>query len=143
MPILDDDSATVAAGSTDTDRVADLIARMTVEEKIAQLYGEPAAGQTRTARFTLHADLTSYTGLAGYRIVDPGEVELRVAASSTDLRHVLQLKLTGPQRRIGTDRVLAPQIQVGPAAPSNATSSSTAPPSTTPSQSGVLTRPAS
>jgi beta-glucosidase len=85
-----------------------------VQQLIAAARIELAPGQTRTARFTLHADLTSYTGLAGHRIVDPGTVELRVGASSADIRQVLKLDLTGRQRRIGADRVLAPGIEVGP-----------------------------
>ena len=63
-------------------------------------------------QFTLHADLTSYTGLAGRRIVDPGDVELRVGASSADIRDVLALRLTGPRRHVGADRVLQPTIEI-------------------------------
>jgi beta-glucosidase len=58
----------------------------------------------------LHADLTSYTGRAGRRQVDPGEVELRVGASSADIRQTFKLTLTGPRREVGFDRVLLPEI---------------------------------
>jgi len=83
-----------------------------VQQLIAAARVELAAGETRTARFTLHADLTSYTGMNDRRIVDQGEVELRVAASSSDIREVLHLRLAGPRREVGTDRVLSPDVEV-------------------------------
>jgi len=92
-----------------------------VQQLVAAARIELAAQESRTARFALHADLTSYTGRAGTRIVDPGLVELRVAASSTDIREVLQLRLVGPLRQVGPDRVLAPVVTVGPAAGSGST----------------------
>ena len=67
---------------------------------------------SRAVRFSLHADLTSFTGVAGSRIVDPGQVELRIAASSTDVRKVLQLNLIGTRRHVGVDRVLEPDIEI-------------------------------
>ena len=83
-----------------------------VQQLIAAARVELAAGENRTARFTLHADLTSYTGRDGRRIVDQGEVELRVAASSADVRQVLQLRLAGRRREVGADRVLLPDVEV-------------------------------
>ena len=83
-----------------------------VQQLVAAARVELAAGETRTASFTLHADLTSYTGLAGRRIVDQGEVELRVAASSSDIRQVIALRLAGRRREVGPDRVLAPLVEV-------------------------------
>jgi beta-xylosidase len=86
-----------------------------VQQLVSAARIELAAGQTRTARFVLHADLTSYTGVTGHRIVDPGAVELRVAASSADVREVLRFRMAGPPRRVGADRVLAPRIELLPA----------------------------
>ena len=83
-----------------------------VQQLIAAARVELAAGENRTARFTLHADLTSYTGRDGRRIVDQGEVELRVAASSADIRQILQLRLAGRRREVGADRVLLPDVEV-------------------------------
>jgi beta-xylosidase len=83
-----------------------------VQQLVAAARVELAAGETRTARFTLHADLTSYTGLAGQRIVDQGDVELRVAASSTDIREVLSLRLAGRRRELDATRVLSPSVEV-------------------------------
>lgn len=70
------------------------------------------AGSAATVRFTLHADLTSFTGRAGARIVEPGEVELRVGASSADVREVLRLTLGGSRRTVGADRRLHPESVV-------------------------------
>jgi beta-glucosidase len=83
-----------------------------VQQLVAAARIELAPGEARTAHFDLHADLTSYTGLSGQRIVDPGAVQLRVAASSTDIREVLDLQLVGPRRRVGPDRVLAPNVEL-------------------------------
>jgi beta-xylosidase len=64
----------------------------------------------------LHADLASFTGRAGARVVDPGEVELRVGASSTDTRRTLRLQMTGKRRHPGRDRHLQPETFVEPSA---------------------------
>jgi beta-glucosidase len=72
-------------------------------------------GSTRTVEFTLHADLTSYTGRAGHRQVDPGQVELRIGRSSTDIEITLRYTLSGPRREVGFDRVLHPEITLLPA----------------------------
>ncbi|MCF6521915.1 glycoside hydrolase family 3 C-terminal domain-containing protein [Streptomyces sp. JJ36] len=65
-----------------------------------------APGEARRVRFRFHADLSSFTGLAGHRLVEPGELELRFAASSADVRHRMRVRLTGPERRVGHDRAL-------------------------------------
>ncbi|WP_153037091.1 beta-glucosidase [Amycolatopsis sp. YIM 10] len=81
-----------------------------VQRMIAAARVDLAPGEARTVRFGLHADLTCYTGRAGQRQVDPGEVELRIGASSTDIRATLARVLTGPRREVGFDRVLSPEI---------------------------------
>jgi beta-xylosidase len=68
-----------------------------------------APGEERTTTFTLHADLTAYTGRT-VRIVDPGAVELHVGASSADIRATLACELTGPRRPVGSHRVLQANI---------------------------------
>jgi beta-glucosidase len=72
-----------------------------------------APGATRTVRFSFHADLTSYTGRAGHRLVDPGEVRLLVGASSSEIKETLSFSLTGPRREVGFDRALHPTIEIG------------------------------
>jgi beta-glucosidase len=81
-----------------------------VARPVQQLIGyarvDLAAATTRTVSLRLHADLTSYTGRSGTRIVDAGEVELWVGASSADIRAVLRFVLTGPRREVGFERTL-------------------------------------
>lgn len=67
-------------------------------------------GATVVVDIGLHADLTSYTGRAGERIVDPGDVELRVGTSSESFAATLHCTLSGPRRAVGFDRVLAPEF---------------------------------
>ncbi|MCW2869182.1 MAG: glycosyl hydrolase, partial [Streptomyces oryziradicis] len=57
-------------------------------------------GATAGVRFTFHADLASYTVREGLRIVEPGALELRLATSSVDVRHTVQLTLTGGERAV-------------------------------------------
>ena len=63
-------------------------------------------------RFTLSADLTSFTGRDLVRIVEPGPVELWVGASSADVRSVLPLDLVGATRQVGAERVLEPTVAI-------------------------------
>ncbi|MEU7373647.1 glycoside hydrolase family 3 N-terminal domain-containing protein [Streptomyces albidoflavus] len=49
-------------------------------------------------RMTVPADLASFTGRDGHRIVEPGALELRLGASSTDTRLTARVTLTGPVR---------------------------------------------
>lgn len=55
---------------------------------------------------TVPADLTAFTGLDGVLIIEPGDVELRVARSSTDIHSALRLRLAGGLRQVGADRAL-------------------------------------
>jgi beta-xylosidase len=71
-----------------------------------------APGESAEVRFRLHADLASFVGVGGDRIVEPGAVELRVAQSSTDLHAAVQRRITGPERRVGADRVLIAETEV-------------------------------
>jgi beta-glucosidase len=95
------------------DPVAD-VARP-VQYLVAAARVDLAPGESRVAHIGLHADLTSYTGRAGRRQVDPGEVELRVGASSTDIRGTLRAVLTGARREAGPGRELHPEIRLLPA----------------------------
>ncbi len=69
-------------------------------------------GERRRVRFTLSADLTSFTGRDLVRIVEPGPVELWVGASSADVRSVLPLDLVGATRQVGAERVLEPTVAI-------------------------------
>ena len=71
-----------------------------------------AAGEAARVSFTVPADLTSFTGLAGKRIVEPGDVELRFGRSAQDIAATVPLRLTGAVREVGPDRRLLPKVQV-------------------------------
>jgi beta-xylosidase len=122
---IDDDAVPAAGGETSV-RVTVTNAGDRAGTEVVQLYlHDPVArvarpvnrligyarvpldpGASATVRFDVHADLASYTVAPGRRIVEPGHLELRLAASSGDVRHALPLTLTGPERRVGPERRL-------------------------------------
>lgn len=65
----------------------------------------PARGSVDVT-FTVHADLASFVGRDGDRVVEPGAVELRVSRSSADVHATIPAVLTGTRRPVGADRVL-------------------------------------
>ncbi|RFC77041.1 glycoside hydrolase family 3 N-terminal domain-containing protein [Streptomyces sp. AcE210] len=65
-----------------------------------------APGQAARVGVTVPADLASFTGRDGRRIVEPGELELRLGASSTDVRLTARVTLTGPVRAVDHTRRL-------------------------------------
>jgi beta-glucosidase len=87
------------------------VARPT-QQLIAAQRVELGPGEVRSVMFTLHADLTSYVGIEGRRIVDEGEVVLQVGASSRDTRSSMTFRLEGGRRYLGFQRVARPEITV-------------------------------
>lgn len=83
-----------------------------VQKLIAAPRVDLEPGAARTVTIELHADLTAYTGRAGRRQVDPGEIELRIGASSADIRRTLRVTMTGERREVGFDRVMEPVVTV-------------------------------
>ncbi len=73
-------------------------------------------GEARRLRVTVPADLASFTGRDGRRVVEPGELELRLAASSADPRLTARVTLTGAARRLDHTRRLRAAIEQAPAA---------------------------
>lgn len=68
-----------------------------------------AAGAAARVTFRVPADVTSFIGRRGRRIVEPGAVELRFARSSAEMVATLSLRLVGAERELGHDRqLLAP-----------------------------------
>ncbi|MEV5986693.1 glycoside hydrolase family 3 N-terminal domain-containing protein [Streptomyces sp. NPDC052051] len=65
-----------------------------------------APGEARRVRVTVPADLASFTGRDGRRVVEPGALELRVAASSAAPRLTATVTLTGPERQVDHTRRL-------------------------------------
>lgn len=79
-----------------------------VSRPVVQLIGYARVplkpGEARLVTFEVHADLTSFTGRGGRRVVEPGDIELRLGPSSGEARHVVRARLTGPERVVGHDR---------------------------------------
>ncbi len=78
---------------------------------------ELAPGAASRVTFRFHADLSAFTGRSGRRIVEPGVLELRLGASSADVRHAARLRLVGAVRELGTDRRLRCETEVGSVSP--------------------------
>jgi beta-xylosidase len=72
------------------------------------------AGASAEVHFTVPADLASYTGPDGDRIVEPGELELRLGVSSADggVRYAVPVTLTGPERVVGPERRMRCEVRV-------------------------------
>lgn len=81
-----------------------------VQQLVGAARADLAPGARVTVRIGLHADLASYTGRDLRRLVEPGEVELRVGASSSDIREVLKVRMTGEARYVGDRRHLHAEV---------------------------------
>ena len=59
-------------------------------------------GEAKRIRFTGHVDLTAFTGRSGRRVVEPGDIELRLASSSAEeaVRHRATVRLVGRVREL-------------------------------------------
>lgn len=55
-------------------------------------------GETATLTFTLPVEMFNFTRRDGKRIVEPGEFELQVGASSADIREAVTVNATGETR---------------------------------------------
>ncbi|MHC3393108.1 beta-xylosidase/alpha-l-arabinosidase [Streptomyces lavendulocolor] len=73
-----------------------------------------APGESCLLEATVPADVAAFTGLDGRRVVEPGQLELRLAASSSDVRLTARVALTGPARYVDHTRRL--HARIGPAA---------------------------
>jgi beta-glucosidase len=74
-------------------------------------------GQSAQVIFTLPADVTSFVGGRGTRIVEPGDVELRLGRSSHDMTSSVALRLVGEVREVGHERRLQSLARVLPHRP--------------------------
>ncbi|MEU4570185.1 glycoside hydrolase family 3 N-terminal domain-containing protein [Micromonospora sp. NPDC023956] len=72
-------------------------------------------GATAQVTFGVPADVASFTGLGGQRIVESGDVELRFGRSSAETTATLALRLTGTTRQVGPGRELLTSVRVEPA----------------------------
>jgi len=69
-------------------------------------------GEAARVTFTVPADLVSFTGLAGRRIVEPGDVELRFGRSAQEITATVPLRLTGAVREVGQGRRLLSEVHL-------------------------------
>jgi beta-xylosidase len=87
-----------------------------VTRPVARLIGyarvplEP--GEQARVRFEVHADLTSFTGRRGVRVVEPGELELRLSTACTVDQHLLRVRLVDKEREVDHRRHLAAGVRV-------------------------------
>lgn len=63
-------------------------------------------GQATEARFSVHADRTSFTGVGGRRVVEPGVVRFSSGPSSGELVGSVEVELTGSTRILSGPRVM-------------------------------------
>jgi beta-xylosidase len=71
-----------------------------------------AAGEARRVTFRLHADRTSFSGLSGSRIVEPGEIGVAIGGASDQLPLTGSFTLTGQVRVVGADRALDTPVAI-------------------------------
>ncbi|MGY0021787.1 beta-xylosidase/alpha-l-arabinosidase [Streptomyces sp. YJ-C3] len=76
---------------------------------------ELAPGEAVRVRARVPADLAAFTGRAGRRVVEPGELELRLSASSTRPLLTARVTLTGPVREVDHGRRLHAHLTTEPA----------------------------
>jgi beta-glucosidase len=69
-------------------------------------------GEQAQVVFQVPADLASFPGVHGARIIEPGDVELRFGHSSGRIAAALPLRLTGALREVGHRRRLTSQARV-------------------------------
>ncbi|MDG4832774.1 glycoside hydrolase family 3 N-terminal domain-containing protein [Solwaraspora sp. WMMD1047] len=84
-----------------------------------------AAGECARVSFLVPADVTSFTGLRGRRIVEPGDVELRFGRSSAEMVAGLPLRLVGTEREVGHQRELLAPARISRPDPATAPGVST------------------
>jgi beta-xylosidase len=71
-----------------------------------------AAGASARVTLTVPADLAAYTGPDGLRIVEPGDLELRLASSSERVHHRVPVRVTGEELVVDHRRRLRSEVTV-------------------------------
>jgi beta-xylosidase len=83
-----------------------------VQRLVAYSRLDLAAGESARVTVTIPADIASFTGRNGQRIVEPGALEFRLARSSQDAALVAHARLTGPVRSVDHTRELHCRVTV-------------------------------
>jgi beta-xylosidase len=63
-------------------------------------------GQVARVTLVVPADVSAFTGLAGHRVVEPGDLEVRLARSSVDQVAFVPTRLVGAERKVDHTRAL-------------------------------------
>jgi beta-glucosidase len=97
--------------------VRDLLASVVRPVKELKAFGrvELGAGAAARVTFVVPTDMLSFTGQDGRRLVEPGEVEVQVGASSADIRLRAVVTLTGPPHVLGRAWRMESRCSVAPA----------------------------
>ena len=134
---LEDFAVSAAEAPTDGEFTVEVTVRNTGERagaEVVQLYlHDPVASVARPVQqlagfarveleacaaarvaLRLHADRTAFAGVDGGLVVEPGALELRLGTSSVDQPCTAAVRLTGPSRTVGHDRVLTTEVEITP-----------------------------
>jgi beta-glucosidase len=82
--------------------IRDVLASVVRPVKELKAFGrvELQPGEVKRVTFTVPVDMLCFTGPEGYRVVEPGEHELQLGASSADIRLRAKVEVTGKTRRL-------------------------------------------
>lgn len=67
-------------------------------------------GESVDLSISVPADVTSFTGRSGDRVVEPGEIVMGLGASSSDIRVTHSVQFSGSARVVGFDRAFHPSF---------------------------------
>ena len=84
-----------------------------VQKLISYARVDLAPGEEATVSFRVPAELASFTGVEGRRIVEPGTLEFGVARSAGDILFTHAVELTGEKRYVDHTRPLHADVTVG------------------------------
>jgi beta-xylosidase len=124
VPVATDGAVTVSVRVRNTgDRAGTEVVQLYLHDPVGQVtrpvvrlvgYARVplAPGQARRVRLRMPADLASFTGRRGRRVVEPGTLQLRLGSSSADIHHTVTVALTGPERELDHRRQLVTEVTV-------------------------------
>jgi beta-glucosidase len=69
-------------------------------------------GEAAEVHFRVHAERTAFVGSDLQRIVEPGDIDVLLGTSATDLPCRARVRLTGPVRSVGVERCLVTPVDV-------------------------------
>jgi beta-glucosidase len=95
--------------------VRDLLASVVRPVKELKAFGrvELRAGEEARVTFAVPTDMLCFTGMEGRRMVEAGEFELQVGASSADIRLRAVVELTGAVRTLGREWRMESRCTIG------------------------------